>query len=181
MKETKFDKIMNKVLVFCWKHRFAIGLGTTMLGAYCVGAHNQKETYKAQQKAIDDKKESQWRLARYQAEWKEYCENPANQLSSGGVVTDDAWDEGGTVNMILNDVPLDSMGAFGEALIERLRTNPGCMEQQEVNYILDNNPMASLVVCLYPTDEEKENTNEESSTDPVPVADDGSADGVQDN
>lgn len=164
MKESKFDKIVTKVMMFCWKHKFAIGLGTAMIGAYCLGIPRQE------------------RLAQYKAEQEAYYNDPANQLSSGGVVVDDAWDEGdGVANLTINNVPIESMGDFGEALIERLRTNPGLMEQQDVNDILDHNPQCSLLICLYPNKEEEKNTNEENSTDPEPVANDDSADGVQGN
>lgn len=160
MKENKSDRFMTKVMVFCWKHKFAIGLSTAMLGAYCYGAHNQEKTYKAQQKAIDEEKARQERIAQYEAEMKAYREDPANQLSCGGVVMDgpsesDAWND--MIDMTLVNTPLNKMGELGEAIKERLTkgANTGALHAENVGDILSNNPRCDVVLSIYPGNTEE--------------------------
>lgn len=156
MKKSKVDKFMTRVMMFCWKHKFAIGLSTAMIGAYCIGSHNQEAKFKAQQKAIDDEKARQERVRQYEENLKAHYEDPANQLSCGGVVVDDAFDEGdGTASMILSQVPLEKLGEFGEAVKERMISHPGTMEPEDLSDILGHNPHCDVVITIYPGEEKE--------------------------
>lgn len=160
MKESKVDRFMTRVMMFCWKHKFSIGLSTAMIGVYCIGSRNQEAKFKAQQKAIDDEKARQERIRQYEEEQKAYLEDPANQLSCGGVVIDDVWDEGcGAANLILSQVPLEKLGEFGEAVKERMISHPGAMEPEDLSDILGHNPHCDVVVTIYPGEETEENSD----------------------
>ena len=154
MKESKIDRFMTRVMVFCWKHKFSIGLSTAMIGAYCYGAHKQSEVYKAQETAIQKEKEFQEWIRQMDEETKAHYEDPANQLSCGGVVVDDVCEEGcGTANLILSQVPLEKLGEFGEAVKERMISHPGTLEPEDLSDILGHNPHCDLVVTIYPGEE----------------------------
>lgn len=157
MKSNKFERAMARMLVFCWKHKFAIGLTTGMIGAYCIGAYQQSEKFKAQEEAIRKEKEQQERRQALEDAAKAHYEDPANQLKCGGVVIDDAWDEGdGVANMILGQVAVSDMGALGEAIRERMASNSGLMDPKDLNDILNSNPHCDLVISVYPGEPKQE-------------------------
>lgn len=162
-------KIIIKTTTFCWKHKFIVGLGASMLGAYCYGRHVQNDIYRKQEDAIQKERERQDKIAEWERKQKEYEENPENHLGDCGLIVDDWWDEGIDTcpvgNMIISGAKLEDIGDLGEEIIERIEDGKcGSMDPETLRSLVHGNHKVDLVLSVSPVNEPKEEKEEDSGT-----------------
>lgn len=119
---------------------------------------------------LQKKEEERKRCAQeFEENWKAYAADPKNHLGDCGVITDDFWDEGCdnavVPNMIVNDVPIEKLGEFGEELMKRAHDGDkhGLMEPEDLAKAIDENTKCSIVISMYHDEEEKEETADNGS------------------
>lgn len=153
-----------------WKYGWQLGLLTSALGiSWGLGRACQKNANKAAEEASRKEEERKRRAQEFEENWKAYIADPKNHLGDCGVITDDFWDEGCDnaviPNMIVNDVPIEKLGEFGEELMKRAHDGDkhGLMEPEDLAKAIDENTKCSIVISMYHDEEEKEKTADNGS------------------
>lgn len=148
-----------------WKHGWKLGLVASALGvSWSLGRACQRNANKAADEAAKKEEERKRRAQEFEENWKAYVADPKNHLGDCGVITDDFWDEGCDnaviPNMIVNDVPIEKLGEFGEELMKRAHDGDkhGLIEPEDLAKAIDENAKCSIVISIYHDEEEKEET-----------------------
>lgn len=162
-----FDDIIDRVLVFCWRHRFAIGMTASVLGGFCYGRSTQKD----ENKKIEEENEHKKQIEEWNRKRAEYEADPKNHVCRNGIVEDDwwaevCWDEEkecvctDNANIIVNNISEEELGELGQALKERAaKGGCGCMEPDLLNDILSNAQYSLMICATRNIDEEEEKAN----------------------
>ena len=161
-----------------WKYGWQLGLVASALGvSWGLGRVCQKNANKVAEEAAKKEEERKRYAQECEERWKAYIADPKNHLGDCGVVTDDFWDEGCddvvVPNMIVNDVPIEKLGEFGEELMKRAHDGDkhGSIEPEDLAKAIDENAKCSIVVSIYHDEEVKiervvkRNATEEETTD----------------
>lgn len=146
-----FKNLKEKAKKFWYNNKtkiIAVATGVAAVGGVVLLVYTGKKNMdlKLQEEAIEKERKDAEQKAEWDAEWEQMKNDPARKLAHGGWVTEsydigDACEDGYEIQeFIINDLPLENLGVFGEDMVARMK---------EMFPDLDDTDLGSIIIDMY--------------------------------